>query len=59
MRIASLEDALSGKIRVWRDTERRPSKRQKDMTDIVRLTEAHPTLKDRLLPDLLKKINEI
>ena len=59
MRVACLEDTLAGKIRAWSDSNRRPSKRQKDLTDIVRLIETHPSLKDQLSPDLLKKINEI
>jgi len=56
MRVASLPDTLQGKILAWRDPERRPSKRQKDLTDILRLIEAHPKL-HRLLPgDVTKKI---
>jgi hypothetical protein len=41
MRVASLEDTLRGKIRVWRDTERRQSKKRKDLGDIDRLIESH------------------
>ena len=44
MRVAALEDTLSGKIKAWSVKEQRPSKRQKDLTDILRLTEAHPHL---------------
>ncbi len=49
MRVASLKDTLSGKIEAWRDRARRPSKRQKDLTDILRMVEAHKELR-RLLP---------
>ncbi len=42
MRVASFEDTLRGKILAWQDSERRPSKRQKDLLDITRLVEAHP-----------------
>ena len=48
MRVASLEDTLTGKVRAWSDPERRASKRQKDLLDITRLVEAHPTLWPRL-----------
>ncbi len=55
MRVASLEDTMSGKIRAWRDTERRQSKRLKDLSDITRLIESHPHLRE-LLDDELKAI---
>ena len=44
MRVASLEDTLQGKLLDWRDAQRRPSKRQKDLADIARLAEAHPEI---------------
>ena len=44
MRVASLEDTLQGKLLAWRDAQRRPSKRQKDLADIARLAEAHPEI---------------
>ena len=59
MRVASLEDTLQGKIAAWRDRERRPSKRQKDLTDILRLIEAHPRLKKSLPADVLKHLNSL
>jgi hypothetical protein len=52
MRVASLEDTLAGKIAAWSDKERRPSKRQKDLLDIMRLVESHPELKGDLPPEL-------
>jgi hypothetical protein len=54
LRVASLEDTLRGKIKAWRDTERRQSKRIKDLGDIARLVETHPQLW-KLLPDELKR----
>ncbi len=54
LRVAGLEDTLRGKIRAWSDTERRQSKRIKDLGDIARLVEAHPHLWDTL-PDELKQ----
>ena len=56
MRVASVEDTLQGKIAAWRDRERRPSKRQKDLTDILRLIESHPRLKKSLPADVVKQI---
>ncbi len=44
MRVASLEDTLKGKIAAYEEPERRPSKRQKDLADISRLFEAHPSI---------------
>jgi hypothetical protein len=58
MRVASLPDTLRGKVLAWQDTERRASKRQKDLLDILRLVEAHPKLLKSLPADLAKKIAE-
>ncbi|MEI6262471.1 MAG: nucleotidyl transferase AbiEii/AbiGii toxin family protein, partial [Deltaproteobacteria bacterium] len=44
MRVASLEDTLRGKIKAWRDADRRQSKKFKDLGDIARLVESHPQL---------------
>jgi hypothetical protein len=53
MRVASLEDTLRGKIKAWRgDTERRQSKKLKDLGDIARLVESHPHLWESLDPEL-------
>ncbi len=52
MRVASLKDTLAGKIVAWRDETGRPSKRQKDLLDIMRLVESHPELKADLPPEL-------
>ncbi|MDD5530097.1 MAG: hypothetical protein PHX21_08725 [bacterium] len=52
--VARVEDVLQGKIWAYEDTARRPSKRQKDLADIMRLVENQPKLVN-LLPDLLKK----
>jgi hypothetical protein len=40
MRVASLRDTLSGKIKAWSDPEPRQSKRLKDLADIARYPEA-------------------
>jgi hypothetical protein len=58
MRVASLRDTLAGKLLAYRDKERRASKRQKDLTDILRLVEAHPKLKKFLPADVAKKLKE-
>ena len=58
MRVAAPEDTLRGKILAYQDLERRPSKRQKDLLDIMRLTESHPKLRKLLPLDLVKKINQ-
>lgn len=58
MRVASLEDTLRGKIKAWRDTERRQSKKIKDLADIARLVESHPDLWDLLDSDLKEIIQK-
>jgi len=59
MRVASLHDTLAGKVAVWSDEARRPSKRQKDLLDIMRLVESHPELKSELPADLSTKLEGI
>lgn len=56
LRVASLEDTLRGKIKAWSEPQRRQSKRLKDLTDIARLVEAHPHLRDMLTEELKKQI---
>ena len=56
LRVASLEDTLKGKIAAWSDTERRQSKRIKDLGDIARLIETHPLLWKSLPDDLKQQI---
>jgi len=55
MKVASLEDLLLGKIWAYSDEERRKSKRQKDLADIMRLVETQPNLIEQL-PDKIRKI---
>ena len=52
MHVAALEDTLRGKMKAWRDTERRQSKKFKDLGDIARLVESHPHLWSLLSEDL-------
>lgn len=49
MRVAALEDVFQGKLWAYLDENRRRSKRQKDLADIMRMTETYPEL-HRLLP---------
>jgi Nucleotidyl transferase AbiEii toxin, Type IV TA system len=56
MRVANLEDTLSGKILAWQDSHRRPTKRQKDLLDIMRLVESHPKLADELPADVADRL---
>jgi len=56
LRVAALEDTLKGKIEAWRDSNRRQSKRIKDLGDIARLVEAHPHLWELLAVDLKQQI---
>jgi len=54
MKVASVEDVLQGKIWAYSDKQRRKSKRQKDLADIVRLMEVYPSLTD-LIPASIKE----
>lgn len=56
MNVASLEDVLLGKVWAYLDEKRRKSKRQKDLTDIMRLIEAYPSLEDRIPAGILRKL---
>jgi hypothetical protein len=58
MRVASLEDTLQGKIKAWKDPERRQSKKIKDLADIARLVESHPELWEKLGEELQKLIQK-
>ncbi len=51
--VAALEDVFQGKLWAFSDPARRPSKRQKDWADIMRLAETHPHL-IALLPNSLR-----
>lgn len=57
MRVASLKDTLAGKIIAWRDNARRPSKRQKDLLDIMRLLESHIELENDLPPEVAAQLS--
>ena len=54
MPVAAVEDVLQGKIWAAQDDTRLPSKRQKDLADILRLIEAKPEL-SRLVPQTFRK----
>jgi len=49
---------LKGKIKAWRDAERRQSKKLKDLGDIARLVESHHHLWAMLDPDLREIIQK-
>jgi hypothetical protein len=56
MRVADVDDVLTGKIWAAEDVERRASKRQKDLADIARLIETHPELRHRVPRPLLDRL---
>lgn len=58
LRVASLQDTLAGKIKAWSTSERRQSKRIKDLGDISRLVEAHPELWNSLPSALQAQIEK-
>ena len=56
LRVASLHDTLAGKIKAWKASECRQSKRIKDLGDISRLVESHPELWSALPTELQAQI---
>jgi hypothetical protein len=58
LRVAAVADVLQGKLWAYLDKSRRRSKRLKDLADILRLVEAHPTLESQLPPSIRGELNE-
>ncbi len=56
MVVASMADVIRGKVWAYTDQSRRKSKRQKDLSDILRLVETHPKLKSMLPPDIAEQV---
>lgn len=56
MVVADLRDLLRGKLWAYADQSRRASKRQKDLSDIMRLVETHPELEGDLPPDVTERL---
>ena len=55
MHVAALEDVLQGKTWAYSDEQRRMSKRQKDLADILRIVEANSALEGKL-PDSVRNM---
>ena len=49
-------DVLKGKGWAYTDEQRRMSKRQKDLADIIRLIEAYPELIDQIPTEIRNKM---
>ncbi len=54
--VASVEDVLQGKIWAALDSERRGSKRQKDLADIARILENYPQYRSHVPQEILKRL---
>jgi hypothetical protein len=54
MKVAGVEDVFQGKIWAYLGEQRRKSKRQKDLADVVRLIEEYSSLAE-LLPESIKQ----
>jgi hypothetical protein len=54
--IASVEDVLQGKIWAVSDSERRGSKRQKDLADIARILENYPQYRSQVPQEILRRL---
>ncbi len=56
LRVAAPQDVIKGKVWAYSDDQRRKSKRQKDLADILRLLEAYPELEIHLTDTVRKAI---
>jgi hypothetical protein len=54
--VARIEDVLQDKIWAFQDSQRRGSKRQKDLTDITRILEHYPHLRSHIPIDVLARL---
>jgi hypothetical protein len=54
--VASVEDVLQGKVWAVMDSERRGSKRQKDLADISRLLENYPQYRSQVPQEILGRL---
>lgn len=54
--VACVEDVLQGKLWAALDSNRRPSKRKKDLLDIERLLEIYPELRPRVPQEVLDRL---
>lgn len=54
--VADVADLLQGKVWAAQDTQRRASKRQKDLADIARLPETYPVLRARVPEEILRRL---
>jgi hypothetical protein len=54
--VASVEDVLQGKIWAALDSERRGSKRQKDLADIARILENYPQYRSQVPQEILDRL---
>lgn len=56
--VAKLEDVLQGKVWAYMDKQRRRSKRQKDLADILRIIESYPELEAGLPQSLRGELED-
>jgi hypothetical protein len=59
MNVARLEDVLRGKVWAYMDKQRRRSKRQKDLADILRIIETYPAMEAALPESLRDELDEL
>jgi hypothetical protein len=58
MKVARLGDVLQGKVWAYMDKDRRKSKRQKDLADILRIIEGYPELEATLPRSLRDELSD-
>jgi hypothetical protein len=55
--VAAIEDVIQGKIWAASDPTLRATKRRKDLLDIERILEAHPSLRPRVPEEILRQLS--
>lgn len=58
MKVARVEDVLEGKVWAYMDKQRRRSKRQKDLADILRIVEKFPQLEATLPENVREELDK-
>jgi len=54
--VASLDNAIRGKIWAWKDQTRRTSKRKKDELDLLRIAESYPELREKIPLEIVEQL---
>jgi len=54
--VATLENLVRGKVWAWSDPNRRATKRKKDELDLLRIAEAHPSMRGIIPAEIIAQL---